>query len=218
MERSSTRPGGCDTRDPTFTTSACSERVQGTGLGHPFLSWQIVRFEFTHCGQEDSGEEEGRFGLYGATDMRFVVYHSLLVVAVFSAALYSGLTGRVSLRTGLDYEIYVCVMVEVLVSTTVSAVFKKVGLLKALMMVAPFSARFDLLRDATIVAVFIQVGNEQSSIWPLLAAAVVPLMNLLSFLVVLEDRADFVELRDSFWAKTAAPRPWLKEIIRLWKG
>lgn len=69
MERSSTRPGGCDTRDPTFTTSACSERVQGTGLGHPFLSWQIVRFEFTHCGQEDSGEEEGRFGLYGATDV-----------------------------------------------------------------------------------------------------------------------------------------------------
>lgn len=172
----------------------------------------------THCcgpPKEDSGEEEGRFGLYGATDMRVVVYHSLLVVAVFSAALYSGLTGRVSLRTGLDYEIYVCVMVEVLVSTTVSAVFKKVGLLKALMMVAPFSARFDLLRDATIVAVFIQVGNEQSSIWPLLAAAVVPLMNLLSFLVVLEDRADFVELRDSFWAKTAAPRPWLKDQGRI---
>ncbi|CAJ1372135.1 unnamed protein product, partial [Effrenium voratum] len=60
-------------------------------------------------------------GLYTTDDMRFVVYQTLLSSAMYAAAVFSGCTGRMSLKTGLDFEIWVALFLEAMLTTSICA-------------------------------------------------------------------------------------------------
>lgn len=151
------------------------------------------------------------FGLYTADDMRFATYHTLLLTAIYVAAVFSGCTGRVGRKSGLNLEIWVAVFFEAVLTTSVRAFLttSPMSPSKVFLAVVPFSARFDLLRDATLVGAFIQVGST----WTILGASGIICSTLLASLLSYGDRADCLDVRRCFWAEGERPPPCLEDTL-----
>ncbi|CAE7366384.1 unnamed protein product [Symbiodinium sp. CCMP2456] len=151
------------------------------------------------------------FGLYTAHDMRFATYHTLLLTAIYLAAVFSGCTGRVGRKSGLNFEIWVAVFFEAVFTTSIRAFLtaSPMSPSKVFLAVVPFSARFDLLRDATLVGAFVQVGST----WTILGASGIICSTLLASLVSYGDRADCLDVRRCFWAEGERPPPRLEDTL-----
>jgi len=127
------------------------------------------------------------------------------------AAVFSGCTGRVGRKSGLNFEIWVAVFFEAVLTTSIRAFLTSSPMSpsKVFLAVVPFSARFDLLRDATLVGAFVQVGSA----WTILGASGIICSTLLASLISYGDRADCLEVRRCFWAEGECPPPRLEDTL-----
>ncbi|CAE7622510.1 unnamed protein product [Symbiodinium sp. CCMP2592] len=178
-----------------------------------FVSALVAVASRKHCCRRADQAKRGPhlFGLYTADDMRFATYHTLLLTAIYLAAVFSGCTGRVGRKSGLNLEIWVAVFFEAVLTTSIRAFLtsSEMSPSKVFLAVVPFSARFDLLRDATLVGAFVQVGSA----WTILGASGIICSTLLAKLVSYGDRADCLDVRRCFWAEGERPPPRLEDTL-----